>query len=1786
MKKIVVRILTFFLIGCISPSGEGDKEFTVKNDGVFVPISYSINSKEVMNTFDLGEYETGSEPIAIRIDVRNNTLFPMTEMGLSFPEQVSKIFGFYNSAGDDGDYPGEGGTCTTVLLPAQSCQIVLSFYVAKSGEYIQEVLFSYKNLVEPDNRLVQLRILAGQPASLIFDDGQESQFFFGNQVGLALKPVLERADLVEYQRTLLISNKGELKASSLDISLLKSCKSYDLDFEGDLSFYSKNGFPQKNFCSPWQYTHDCPSVLDVNESCHLTISFIPPNQDPQWGFDQVLEEVNYQARISVSYINSPVSSGLTSLTGTFTTNSTTIQARFKTTKLEMDFGSEVIVGNRKADLFQIKNDGYREGELKMFVFSKDLTSNYHGKDKVYCKRFDADSNYLKCYNDDDFTEESTLADFPFIIAQRTQCFSAPEEDPVYIPIDASCVFDVIFQPSNEYLQRYDFKYNIAINYDSRFKGLETIKEVSLFEIMSSSLHAAKLEVASMSFDGRPQNLLGGISDLNVVENINLGRLALLNAGFELNRTIQIVFQNTGGAAIDNYKAFNGDFNSASKIELDKTDGLSIGPYPIKYFKNVKIDPNNCGQGGRIESHPDLATGTPASRCLISMEFDPISLDTTSKQNESMYDYYDESTNPVTKQKFFSFSFHDAANFSDSNIYANPPDITSANSAAWKSLKVAITADLIEKGFLRDYSTIVGSNGNTLRGNTLYKTYILHNIGTGPISWIPWTGSSIDHESDLFLDDGITRMAVSNPAAYGANYDCNNVIDFDFTSIDDNGDGNVDNNDISSINSRLTSKPKLGKLEKCVLRLRFKSTNKHLRTTNELPHPLATTVFSTLMNNTPLSLYNRNSPNYSKTFSVDFYDGDSTGQQQNPASSIVAQTYGEYFQTGSSHLRSSVNITGLFKPIARLVVANPQPFSSAVIVRPRITHPAYSRKDQDGQTEDISEFIVPRTYFAAQNIEWSNINCDFYRSCRSGIYMNGLVSTVDSSVDYVLHAGTFPPGKAFDISMHIGNITATASLVSQDSLVGDPEFQLKPLYELPSGNLLRLTAGDNFENGYNIPLTFMANAPGTYETVYNVTYTTGAPGDTEIPSVVDFKVKVVAEIRDDFGEISVIKQDYDTSQSPIVLSQNGSTLPTTYNHDLPPWSSEFKAVMVDTRSETSSFLKKRYTFINNSANPVRNFSLKFLASPIGNQVSSAINFSATALSKAIRIEANTCVPAAPLPTLDLLSNDSCYIDIWFQPNNDDATTNLVVVAEYDTGLNRNQFIQQNLGISFIPQSPSKVLVAGQNNDNFTFRDRQNNNAVVNTSGVGSGYNLDFGTMTYNAPDFSKTIQKTLTNLNTETRASFLKQYELYKGVSGSSGWGPNDINSDDIDIDGFITIYDFDKVLVKVNSICLFGGAGEANLNNEEKGFNANTSGSCLMKVTFRPGINMLARRLHFTKLDDNSEVYFELSYYTNNRTSTNINDRLLFTISARVKPPSVYYDDNNNIYQNITAYSGSEINFSWSNLYANSPLLGEVIGYRVYYSKFSNDLGDINYMFLGTQPKNPEYFDVYNDNQVKLDDNYISDLTRYYIKVVAIRENPGYNAGRFPGLAAGRFLSFTDSNYHLSVAVPSSDLFYNHAGNMFISYSKLEGRHKYQEAIDECYNQSPIYLSENNISKLKTFDLITQQAWDAIEADIFSLSDYPEVSLIRHWIKSGLVYDIDAMFSVEPGYDSNTSYQRFENLKQAYFRSSSSDILNYGTHLVAKTEGGLFNSADYEGYEAFMSPGIPEGIARCYVPLQ
>jgi hypothetical protein len=531
MRWLSSLFILVFLLGC-----QQQKEaVAILSGGIYTPISVEINGIPATEVFDIGEYETATEARSIVIKVRNNTMFPMTDMDFVFAPTPTQAVSFLRSAEGEPKYPGAGGTCGATLLPAQTCIINLQYEAAASGIYTQPAKFQYKNLVEPDGRPITFTFLAGTAASLVFTE-DKTRYIFGDEVGPTKIPVVERAIKQTYTRVLEVKNAGELSARDIALNLTQSCLS------------AATAQCPDGMGGVYSITHDCPSRLLSGLTCNIIVHYAPKNQDPEVGpVPADIVDIRYESTIKANYTNNPDNDRAV-LTGYFSSVSATIEARYETSIDNLIFETPIVSGNRAVKQFRVNNTGYRDGELQKIIFT-----NIVGSHVATCIREDSSDQYMKCY-DQLLTSEKSLAELPFFLKDRNDCMSVHNGAlKTYTDVGKSCVFDLFFQPSISYLGLQDFNLDMYAEFDTRWQDLVVIKQRELQVVTSQSLPAARLVILSAKIGAT--EYVSSLDSATVIPfrdyTYDFGRLALLSANYFKRKAFSITFKNEGSFSAKN-----------------------------------------------------------------------------------------------------------------------------------------------------------------------------------------------------------------------------------------------------------------------------------------------------------------------------------------------------------------------------------------------------------------------------------------------------------------------------------------------------------------------------------------------------------------------------------------------------------------------------------------------------------------------------------------------------------------------------------------------------------------------------------------------------------------------------------------------------------------------------------------------------------------------------------------------------------------------------------------------------------------------------------------------------------------------------------------------------------------------------------------------------------------------------------------------------------------------------------------------------------------------------------
>ncbi|MCX6129309.1 MAG: choice-of-anchor D domain-containing protein, partial [Proteobacteria bacterium] len=147
-----------------------------------------------------------------------------------------------------GGYPGNGGSCQSILAAGASCTLVFGFNPISAGAFSNAVILSYFNGVETSNLSFNLQGTGASAAHLVLDPGP--RYDFGAQI--------PATSLVT---SIIVENKGTATASSLTGA-----------FSGSQFSYLGGAFPGTG--------GNCSTSLAAGSSCTLKIQFIPSSLGP------------------------------------------------------------------------------------------------------------------------------------------------------------------------------------------------------------------------------------------------------------------------------------------------------------------------------------------------------------------------------------------------------------------------------------------------------------------------------------------------------------------------------------------------------------------------------------------------------------------------------------------------------------------------------------------------------------------------------------------------------------------------------------------------------------------------------------------------------------------------------------------------------------------------------------------------------------------------------------------------------------------------------------------------------------------------------------------------------------------------------------------------------------------------------------------------------------------------------------------------------------------------------------------------------------------------------------------------------------------------------------------------------------------------------------------------------------------------------------------------------------------------------------------------------------------
>jgi hypothetical protein len=1744
MKNVSGFILftLIFLAACNSDPGS----VKILSRGIFEPLTLKFANVRAEGLIDLDEYVKGSEELRFELYVKNNSRFAYQDIDFTFDDTLISAYNFYSKDDDSKEYPGKNGTCTRSLAPGQSCIINIGFFTTKSAVFKQKFSFKYTNEVRAEVVSFEATIISGDPASLVFIPAK-TNYTFGDLVGVAQQAFVERSDKLLFQEFLTIKNAGELKARNIRENLSANCRS---DITNDCPISIESAFRLRG---------DCPKILKPNEECNLEITYTATNDDDQFvGLDNIHEYVTFNANFNLLYENDPNQSGA-NLPAFFLSNSTTIQAKFITSEEGVDYYTgKTIHGNRVSRKYNIYNRGYRSGYLRSLLFQ-----NADGSLAAKCSKA-SDPEYLQCV--DQLGDPKSLESFPFYIKDETGCFVADGLPPFLVEVDQFCRIEVFFQPSVELNDSTVFEYAMVADYDSLWKGQETLRTNLLHKINAASQLPAVLEIQKLSIYGA--DLSAQIIDATTKE-YDAGRVALISANplFQdgSETTLTIAIKNIGKTRAKSVQIVDGD---GVIIPIDGSNLSGIGVHSPVYYKNVR-------------GSSDCDNLQIDKTCNITMTFSPITFGDDIKSSENLYGLGFLTNN----YKSFKLSFDDGSLYSDSNIFTENKD------QVIKSVEARFKATLVSKGLLQkiDKSSKDILHTNSFRaGNTKRMHIILRNIGTGDISYIGRDGTTPKPMLSNGNDFSYKRSTPGELALYGAHHDCLDVIDL-------NHDVSITNSENlwNDINNRFfTANPSreiLGADESCLLSSEITSGNSmrtdkvSRRLTTADPTVLESFREFSLLHAGTDNLYEFSGFNPDVIFKFIFFDGDNSDPKI-ALTDNLGKNLGNKFK--SSQLQRDI----LTSIPSKLIVSSALPHTSAIIHRPSISRSALTYVDvNSGLT--IQKFaantIAEKFYFLGTHTEMTPANLalsdlDIFSAGKSLPHVDSVINPSKGVYESIIHFGSFPKNSGLiplEFKLQEATTATAAGLIEFDLAGGAGQFL--DFVGLSSENTVSpplMSSGSSRAIKFNLD----TSVTGATQAVFDLRYRNGlfvnkinaSGGEVEVSK----RVLIMAEVIEG-KDINLTQEEYSVEvQSgavPLVtLLNNESTVSTTLNNTIGVNSISLSYITSEPKdiNSESGFAQKILRFKNTQVSSITNFNVFFMDS-LG--AVKKLDLSGSG-KHGLKVLNNNCGVNA---TINPASE--CSLLLRYQPSTTNLESSVILYFSYE--LQDDQYVGENIKIQLVPISPASLTVQGFTVDTINHPVSASLDSYV--LNIGSAIRL---TSTEVATKFSNVIIR-----NTKsTKASFLASYHDYLRSFQIGGY--SDLNIPPLSLFptynafGFATFARIDypsnegggkKIELEGQRACFDGGPSQDALLHFNRGFAIGTD--CIVNITVYSRLSSIGKTIDKTSKASMGANSIRVKYYNNLRQSTKA---LTFHIQGRTLSDLVVKINPSDDFEDLTILTNGNLTFNAPTLVANNPSVGNIVGYRLFFNQSKSKLQNI------ITSVNLDYKDFFTFSDLDGIDMDLSGLltnNAYYFKLTAIRKHASYvNPGgsvvsAFRGLALDEYIS--DSNMPiLALVVPPSNMTFVYEQRALLDKGRTGvSPLKYNEALSACSTKTTYKLFNGGSIEPKNFRLIDQEFWEFIrENDTSFHNSYGDPKNFAHWIESANL-SIDSLFSTVDGFQSSPrlGFQNFPDDELFYYRVQSC------FDCPVKMAGGMVNETNYYDYINYLDPSISFAFARCYVDL-
>lgn len=1380
--------------------GDSDGSVTIRTSGALDPLEIVVDT-----ALNMGYFLVGQEPRIITYTFRNTSRYNFTHFNVFISDEITAGMTFALTTGGTNAFPGSGGTCQRILQPGQQCTVKISYNPSLPGAFTQRIDISYRNLVEAVEVSQELRMITGEPASVIFV----------NEITNYNLGIIERTFKDDSQlQELVIENRGGLPAFNFNISLNNTPDS------GAFKIIETN----------------CPETLFINQGCRLVVEFLPQN----WGAgapDGDTDLFSYQTIVRFNYERDPFGTQA-NLNGRISAFATTIEGRMEPRGLEEFSFNELVVGNIQNKQFRFTNAGFKESIIKAMH-----VSNSGGNRLASCIKVD-DSNKLECRApsiDLLGSPALTLEQFPFRLEDTNNCLTelpslgyerledlSLSTDGVRLvgaqtPLTAAevCFFQMTFHPSVAYLESGNFNgLKISMEYDSTW-----LNQIVLYDSLAFTVVEAKY-IAAANLNNTRFRLHGdAVTRLPVIEEslyeYDIGRITLIsNSAYRTNIDFNLL--NLGGspAEILNIKDGAGNLVTSSQQQFNP------------YYRIVSHD--QCS----------LLPGGGAGECNVVIRLTPLAssnpdgLAAQLEENGQMFDVLadpsclcsgePECACSTVNYKSFTIEYRDGALYEDDMSERVP-----------RKFDLRMRANLVRKAFLvYDENNVSGGEiGGIPYYNEAEYSFAIRNVGTGPIPYISFL-PDLDLQGLLAKSEGnpypfelVAKSSsdVNEETELFVDYDCLDLI-FDHTA------------GLPTAIMGLAP-PILQAGEACSFSLKSKLRTTDIIFSSQYIENGGTN--SSEWNRATFrssSIASRNWEGLIREFLTEvhfrYYDGDGIADVENGYTPNLAG-YGNLYNIGLPGQANKV-ISVLFEKPASLVIDDPLPRTSAVIYKPELSLPAIPL-DQWG--EAIDSFLVSGLWSYVGEGSPSNLAIPAYRSKN---YVEASAHRADfSTANYTFHAGSFPAGGSYDFRFILENTgDIEARIVNTILTVVSSDSDAIELSNNP-GDDFELAAG----GGRGLSFVFRPQAAdvGVHTAYLTVSYETGVILNpvTEVKEINELVVKIVVEsLVSTSGQPVLsyqnIRVDYDPFSDPQYqeLTLPGSVSPVMGFNEAPAAEQliDYIAVRGGAIYEIKSF-----TVTNPHPEPIRDLTF-FIKPSVG--ATSILNQSA-ATEYGYKVLENEC------DVVVLNQNESCSFDIKFKASPSEAATNSVVGTLSYHWAKENQMVNTFFNLRFNAVNPAVLTVQAISPT-----------TVVDSAGnqVPNSFPINYGSFSpvgnhsvlniFPRTELSLPTDITILNVSGQ-KASFIEQYRRFVGDDTSNP-----------PVTAWTLVYNERNLSIEMSTGCFYGDdSGDSVMNIDLKGFNNSSAVSCTIRPIYSAGDEYLNDSIKI------SENIHRLYFFDNLRSS-------------------------------------------------------------------------------------------------------------------------------------------------------------------------------------------------------------------------------------------------------------------------------------------------------------------------------